>query len=67
MNIQVYHKDVEAEKAKGANGREDQIKKPEYDMNDPLFLNLITSLALSTTTYFSFQPDEGEVVDWYKK
>ena len=67
VNIQVYSKDCEAERAKGANGREDQIRKPEYDQNDPLFMNLIYSLALSTTTYFSFQPDEGEVIDFYKR
>ena len=67
VNTEIYRKELAAEKAKGANGREDQVRKPEYSQDDPLFMNLIESLALSTTTFFSFQPDEGEVIDWYKR
>ena len=67
VNMEIYRKEVAVEKGKGTNGREDQVRKPEYSQEDPLFMNLIESLALSTTTFFSFQPDEGEVIDFYKR
>jgi len=41
------------------------IKQPDYDVNNVVFMNLIYSLALSTTTTFNYEPEDDVVVDWY--
>ena len=69
-NWESYKKEIEIEKEKvkqGKDGQPDKVKKPEYDINDCLFKELIKTLALSTTTYFFFDPADDEVKNWYMK
>ena len=57
----------EVEIQKGKDGAPDKVKQPEYDQNDELFKILIQALALSTTTFFYFEPHEDVVKNWYRK
>ena len=61
VNIQNYRVELKAENDKGKDGRPDNVKKPEYSQEDPLFMQLIQTLALSTTTYFSYEPLPEEI------
>lgn len=66
-NWESYKKELEIEIKKGKDGQPDKVKQPEYDINDSLFRELIKTLALSTTTYFFFDPADDEVKNWYMK
>jgi len=47
--------------SKGKDGRIENVKKPEYNQDDTLFMQLIQTLALSTTTYFAYEPLPEEI------
>lgn len=67
VNWETYKKELETETKKGKDGLPDKVKKPEYDITDKLFCELIKTLALSTTTFFNFDPKIDEVKNWYRK
>lgn len=67
VNVETYFKAKEAEVAKGADGRPDEIQAPEYSQDDELFMTLVHTLALSTTTFFQFEPKDEDIKDWYIK
>ena len=65
VNMETYRKDVAAEIAKGDEGAPDKVKAPEYSQDDELFMTLIKTLALSTTTLFQYDPKDEEVKAYY--
>mmetsp|Transcript_3893 Transcript_3893/g.4576 ORF Transcript_3893/g.4576 Transcript_3893/m.4576 type:complete len:561 (-) Transcript_3893:2145-3827(-) len=67
VNWESYFKELEGEKAKGKDGMIEKVKVPEYQLEDKLFKELIKTLALSTTTFFNFDPKDDEVKNWYRK
>lgn len=67
VNLENYAKEREAEIKKGKDGLPEKVKAPQYDQNDELFKILIQSLALSTTTFFYYEPKDEEVKNWYRK
>lgn len=67
VNLETFRKAYQAEVEKGGKGEPDKVQKPEYDINDELFQTMIKTLALSTTTFFAFSPNDDEVKDWYKR
>ena len=67
INIQGYRIDVENEKAKGKDGDVNKIKVPDYSQEDNMFMTVVRTLALSTKTFFQFQPTDEEVKAWYTR
>jgi len=67
VNYEIFKNEHDAEVAKGVAGRPDQLKQPDYDVKNPVFMNLIYSLALSTTTTFNFEPEDDVIVDYHKR
>lgn len=67
VNWETYKKELETENKKGKDGLPDKVKKPDYDITAKLFCELIKTLALSTTTFFNFDPKIDEVKNWYRK
>jgi len=67
VNWESYKKELEIEDKKGKDGMKDKVKKPDYNTEDALFRELIKTLALSTTTFFNFDPKVDEVKNWYRK
>lgn len=67
INMETYTKAVADEKSKGEAGQPDKVTPPDYDNKDPLFKLFLQTLALSTTTFFQFDPKDDEVKGWYKK
>lgn len=67
INMETYTKAVADEKSKGEAGQPDKVTPPDYDNKDPLFKLFLQTLALSTTTFFQFDPKTDEVKGWYKK
>ena len=67
VNMETYRKELEAEEAKGDDGQPDKVKVPEYRQDDELFMTLVKTLALSTTTFFQFDPKDEEIKAWYTR
>ena len=61
VNWEIYKRFVAAEISKGKDANIKNIQKPDYDIENDGFRTLIEAIALSTTSFFSYQPD-GEVV-----
>jgi magnesium-transporting ATPase (P-type) len=67
VNWETYKRELEAEHKKGKEGMPDKVKTPDYNVNDKLFRELCNVLALSTTTFFNFDPKLDEVKNWHRK
>jgi hypothetical protein len=68
INIESYRKDIEeVEKKRAAGAQIPDAKSPDYSQDDPIFMTLMQTLALSTTTFFQFEPKNDEVIGWYIK
>ena len=68
INMESYRKEVdEVNNKRKANAQLADPKAPEYSQNDPLFMTLMQTLALSTTTFFQFEPKNDEAIGWYIK
>jgi len=70
LNWESYKKTLESEQKKkdrGENGEPEKVKEPNYNLGDKLFRELIKTLALSTVTYFAFEPAVDEVKEWMRK
>jgi len=67
INMESYRKDVETETNKGKDGDVNKVKVPEYQQEDSLFMDLIYALALSTKTFFQYQPTDEEIKAHYRK
>jgi len=67
VNMETYRKQIIEEEKLGEKGNVDQVKKPSYSQNDNMFMELVKTLALSTTTFFQYQPTDEEVKNWYRK
>jgi len=62
INVESYRKEMEEIKDKRAKGGQiADAKSPDYSQEDPLFMTLMQTLALSTTTFFQFEPKPDEV------
>ena len=69
-NWESYKKELASENKKlkeGKDGQPEKVKIPEYNKDCALFKEFIKTLALSTTTYFYFDPAEDEVKNWYRQ
>ena len=66
VNMETYRKEHEAAVVKN-DGSAAKVKVPEYDQKDPLFMKLVQTLALSTVTFFQYEPKDDEIKEWYRK
>jgi hypothetical protein len=60
-NWEIYKRLLRAEMAKGKDANVKNVQQPGYDTDNSGFRTLVESIGLSTTSFFSYQPD-GEVV-----
>ena len=70
LNWESYKKTLETEtkkKERGENGEPEKVQKPNYELGNKLFCELIKTLALSTVTYFAFEPSVDEVKEMIRK
>ena len=68
INVESYRKEIEeVEKKRAAGAQIPDAKKPDYSQDDPIFSTLMRTLALSTTTFFQFEPKNDEAIGWYIK
>jgi len=65
--METYRREYAAELEKGNDGQPDKIKAPEYSQDDELFMTLVKTLSLSTTTKFQFDPKDEEIKAWYNR
>lgn len=56
VNWEIYKKLEEIEIAKGTDGNLKNVAKPAYDTTEAMFRILVESVALSTTSFFAYQP-----------
>lgn len=61
VNWEIYKRLVAAEMSKGKEANLKNVQQPGYDVENKSFRTLVETIALSTTSFFSFQPD-SEVV-----
>lgn len=54
VNMETYRKELATETAKGKDGNVEKVKVPEYSQDDSMFMELVKTLALSTTTFFQY-------------
>lgn len=52
---------MEIELNKGTDGNVKNVITPQYDPKEKMFRMLIESVALSTTSFFAYQPNNDEV------
>jgi sodium/potassium-transporting ATPase subunit alpha len=67
VNWETFKRELETENKKGKDGLPDKVKRPDYNVEDKLFRELMFTLALSTTTFFNFDPKLDEVKNWHRK
>jgi len=67
VNWQVYLKTKEKEEKKGADGDMKKIKEPRYSFEDPGFQELVKTVALSTKSFFAYEPSEEVIKNSYLK
>ena len=61
VNWQVYKKAEAKELAKGEEADMKRVEAPKYDIKDPGFHELVKTMALSTTSIFTFQPPNEDI------
>lgn len=61
INYEIFSNALNREKEKGENANLKNVQHPDYDITDPGFRNMINTVALSTTSFFSYTPPPEEV------
>lgn len=61
VNWEIYKRLEKIELAKGENGNIKNVQKPAYESEDLAFLAIVEAIALSTTSFFAYQPNNEEV------
>ena len=67
VNIQVAKELIKKEKAKGKDGDVSKITDISYDPQEPNFAKLVQAIALTTTSFFDYNPTDDVVRSNYIK